>query len=281
MNQESEENCNDNEHNVEQASSGVEVSAKKLAGRKKRVIGGYKIGSVAYGLFALIMLITTRQPFYSAGPLVTSGVSYIMIGAAENDQLKSDTYKRLNIALIEYGLVGFIAGMTMKLNVAWKFACFVLFVNSIKGYGYGLKGWELGKACAKDDMISGMKYNLKAMFKIPNIKSAGYLAATLTVGVLKLRKLAEVLKISRTGGGSYILGTRLFSLARMMVLTIVMFTLKDAADRDRLEGTTFIELNALASISFALWAAYLSSPIFGIFSAFTTINMVSSIKKKN
>jgi hypothetical protein len=276
---------NEVEESVEENASEAKVSPEKLKGRKKRVIGGYKILVGAYGLFGAVMLGLTRTPFYSSGPLLASGISYIMIGAAENSRLSSDTYKRLNIALFEYGLVGFVAGVCMKLNILWKIACFIAIVNSIKGYGYGLKGWELGEGSAKEDLISGMKSNVKSMLKIPNIKSAGYSAATLTFVYLKFAKLAEVVKLLKTGG-TYVVGTRLFSLSRLMIFTIAMFTLKDAADRDRLEGTTFVELNAMTSVSLATWAAYekLSTPfgkLFAFFSIFSAFNGVSSVMKKN
>ncbi len=275
----------DEKNDVEETSKPKKaVSPQKLEGRKKRVIGGYKILAAAYGFFGFIMLGLTKNPFYSSGPLLAAGISYILIGAAENNRLSSDTYKRLNLALIEYGFVGFMAGICMKLNLMWKIGCFIAFVNSIKGYGYGLKGWELAPASAKDDLINGMKANFKSMLRIPNMKSLGYSAATLTVGYLKLAKLVEVMKLM-VGGSAYTLGTRLFSLSRLMITTIVLYTLKDAADRDRLEGTTFIELNALAFLCFATWAVYekLSTPfgkLFAFFSVFTASNGVLSIMNK-
>lgn len=41
-----------------------------------------------------------------------------------------------------------------------------------------------------------------------------------------------------------------------MMLSTLSFTLKDAADRDRLKGTTFVELNGLVSIASATMAVY-------------------------
>lgn len=259
---------------------------KKIAGRKKRVNAGYKISAIGFTFLGLIMTIVAKNPFYSSGPLLTAGFSYILIGAAKNDRLSSNTYKRLNIALIEYGLIGFIGGVYMKTSVLWNIICFITFVNAIKGYGYGLKGWELGDACAKEDMVNGMKENLKCISKVPNIKSFGYLTATLTVAYLKLSKLLEVFTIVKDGiPDSRFFGTRLISLARFMVMTIAMFTLKDAADRGRLEGTTFIELNAMVAAMMGLWAYYakLSTPLgkaFGFFSLFSAFNGVSSYMKK-
>jgi len=271
---------------VEETVAKAKVTPEKIAGRKKRVIAGHKILVAGYLAFGAIFSAISRQPFFGTGPLLASGVSYIMIGAAEKSRLSSDTYKRLNIGLFEFGVTGFLAGILMKLSPLWALTCFIAVVNSIKGYGYGLKGWELGDASAKDDLTNGMKKNIGLLTKVPNLKSAIYLAGTLAVGTLKLMKLAEIFNIIKMSGSTIVLGTRLFRLAKLMMMTIVMITLKDAADRDRLEGATFIELNALASLTFGTWAFYESvfTPIggfLGCFSAFTAFNGVSSKMKKS
>jgi len=272
---------------VEEIAAKVKVvSPEKIEGRKKRVIAGYKILVAGYLAFGAIICAISRKPFYGAGPLLASGVSYSMIGAAENSRLSSDTYKRLNIGLFEFGVTGFLAGILMKLSPVWALTCFITVVNSVKGYGYGLKGWELGDQCVKEEIKSGMKTNIGVLTKVPNPKSAFYLAGTLAVGTFKLVKLSEIFNIIKASGSNYVLGTRLFRLSKLMLLTVIMFTLKDAADRDRLEGTTFIELNALASITFGTWA--FSENLFsviggflGFASAFTAFNAISSQTKKN
>ena len=40
-------------------------------------------------------------------------------------------------------------------------------------------------------------------------------------------------------------------------MTTVMYTLKDASDRDRLSGTTFVQLNLLAAAAFLSISLYL------------------------
>mmetsp|Transcript_8325 Transcript_8325/g.10917 ORF Transcript_8325/g.10917 Transcript_8325/m.10917 type:complete len:312 (-) Transcript_8325:325-1260(-) len=264
----------------------TKVTPEKVAGRKKRVSTVYKIMVAEQAIVGGMLYKTSGVPFYSVGPLLASGVSFILIGAANSNRLTSDTYKRLNLALIQYGLLGFISGIFMGQKPLWFISCFITVVNSVKGYGYGLKGWELGNASLKDDIMSGLKANLKSMTKIPNLKSAGYLAATLTVGTLQLAKIAELFNIVTTGGGKFLFGTRLFRFIKLMLLNVIVFSLKDAADRDRLEGTTFIQLNALSSISFAFWALYekVATPLGGalcFFSVFSAMNGVYSIIKKN
>jgi len=136
---------------------------------------------------------------------------------------------------------------------------------------------------------NGIKSTLKCMTKIPNLKSAGYWAATVTTCGFQVANLVESMNIMLSGSFSFMLGIRLCRLAKFMLLTTILFTLKDAADRDRLEGTTFIELNFLSSVSLATWAAFVFKEAgtltpFGaglsIFSLFSAFNGVASVMKK-
>lgn len=263
------------------------VSPEKIIGRKKRVTMGYKISSFGFAAFTAFILAVTRKPFFAAGPLLASGNSYILLGAAQNDRLKSDTYKRLNLAQITYSGMGFVAGVLMNLNITWKITCLVTFINSIKGYGYGLKGWELGSACAKEDITKGIQSTVKCLTNV-NLKSVGYLAATVLLGALNVSKLSEAANIFVSGGANYMLGTRLFRASKIMLLAVTTLTLKDAADRDRLEGTTFIELNFLSSLVFASWLFdyAMKGPLpplgiaMAVFSAYSAFNGLSSVMKK-
>ncbi len=140
----------------------------------------------------------------------------------------------------------------------------VAMINSVKGYGYvyGLKGWELNPACAKEDLVSGIRSTSKSLLKIPNLNSAVYLylylaGTAIMVATFAVKNILEVINIllspaasSGTGTGTgtpgkaaIVLYSRLFRLAKFFLWAVVMFTLKDASDRDRgrLEGTTFIE----------------------------------------
>lgn len=58
---------------------------QKIEGRKKRVILGYKISSVMYAIFGMFIFRLSKKPFYASGPLLASGLSYILIGATENN----------------------------------------------------------------------------------------------------------------------------------------------------------------------------------------------------
>ncbi len=235
--------------------------AKKIAGRKKRVSIGYQIIMASYSIFFILLVSPSCTPFYGVGPLLMIGIAYILKEAANNDRLSSVTYKRLNIAMFSFACVEMLSAGNMKWIrdiPIFLLLSFITTVNSVKGYGYGLKGWELGPACVKEDLVNGVKYNINCMTKIPNIKSFGYWTATLTMSTLTMAKFIEAVKFAMGEGGcAFLLGTRLFRAAKSMLLSVIAFTLKDAADRDRLEGTTFIELNFLLATGLALWGCKL------------------------
>mmetsp|Transcript_3238 Transcript_3238/g.4721 ORF Transcript_3238/g.4721 Transcript_3238/m.4721 type:complete len:340 (-) Transcript_3238:47-1066(-) len=266
------------------------VTPEKIAGRKKRLKTVYKLVIAKTGILSAVIYAKCSNPFYTMGFVLAGGVSYILLGAAVNNRLSSDTYKRLNLGLFTYGLFALFAGNFMKFPKIWSAACIITMINSIKGYGYGLKGWELKPTCAKEDFLNGIKSNTKTLLKIPNLNSAGYLAGTITLATLLFTKCREIINAIQSSTDTYMMGESLFRLSIFYILTLIMFTLKDASDRNRLEGTTFIELNAMTSVSFAAWAleGYRNtgfvplhagaSVFFSILSGFNALS--STLKKK-
>ena len=236
--------------------------AKKIKGRKKRVSGGYTIVTVGYTLFALVFAryFSPLGLYIASGMTTASGVAYILTGAAKNNRLSSDTYKRLNLALGTYGFIGILARGTLDVSSVvkiWTAISFVAMVNSIKGFGYGLKGWELSKVDPVPEFINGAKSTITTLVKFPsNVKSAGYLLSTLGFIFLTISKLLEVISLVTAAKGiiTPLASQYMFRLNKLILLSAVTFTLKDAADRDRLEGTTFIELNFLTAFASATMA---------------------------
>ena len=103
--------------------------------------------------------------------------------------------------------------------------------------------------------------------------------------IMKSAKLVEIFRLINGGASGLIVYSRVSRFARYAMMASVMYTLKDAADRDRLEGTTFIELNFLSSVVLAALASYFGfvTPIGGAaaaFAVFSAWNGVAAVGKK-
>mmetsp|Transcript_4367 Transcript_4367/g.6355 ORF Transcript_4367/g.6355 Transcript_4367/m.6355 type:complete len:388 (-) Transcript_4367:136-1299(-) len=238
-----------------------EKMAKKIVGRKMRVQNGYKIIAIGYALNVLFSVSWVIAFHVAASMTLPAGIAYILNGAAKNDRLSSDTYKRLNLALGFYGFFGFFAKSAFKqrmISILWGLTSVVTMINCIKGYGYGLKGWALSdKVNPISELADGTKSYFATLVKpIKDWKAFGYLVATLLFGYMKLLALSDVITDVFSGSsGLQFAGRNIIQYIRLMLLSTLTFTLKDAADRDRLMGTTFIETNifvALASTSMAV-----------------------------
>lgn len=282
-----------NESNHDEVESNASITTKKIEGRKKRVILGYKISSVMYAIFGMFIFGLSKKPFYASGPLLASGLSYILIGAAENNvglnfvsnffyrnsiftpfhrilnnilhliisqRLASDTYKKVNIVMAKYGLFGFAAGILMSLSPAWNLACVITMINSTKGYGYGLKGWELKEVSAKDDLVSMIKDTVTSMTKVGSINSMGYLITSIVMLVVTIGKFLEIMNLVVSKSDGNMIGTRMFRFTKYMLFTLLMTVLKSASDRNRLEGTTFIQMNMMAAIGYGSWVGKYCQP---------------------
>lgn len=236
----------------EPASNNDDKQEKKIAGRKSRVITGYRATSLAFLASAILPLVKYGVLAYAvAGPVLASGVAYVLTDAAVSNRLQSDTYKRLNLFLGQYAALT----LSMALLAPDTFANPIFLVpsllgliNSSKGYAYGALGWDKSTGSYKEDLLQGAKSSIQTLFTLPkNLASLTYLGATLTVFGMKAAKLVEIGSLIQESATPLVIATRFSRLAKLSLLTAVLFTLKDAADRDRLGGTTFIELNFLSS----------------------------------
>jgi len=271
------------------ASAVVAAVDKKLAGRKKRLIMGYQLSSMAYlaasifNLYAWGYTMRANSLYYvfGGGTFSMAVILYILKGAASHDRLGSVTYKRLNLAVIMHsvfnqllptGIVGW------KATLVFKVPALLALVNGIKGLGYGCLGWDKSKdmSTVLTDFTEGIQSNLKGMTVI-KAKSAGYMFGTLMMGSLYCFKAKEILDMlffpsPEIPTTYFLIVTRLLRLARLKLMTTTMYTLKDASDRDRLSGTTFVQLNFMAAAAFASMAYY---SLFGLGSAISSISLGS------
>jgi len=248
----------------------------KVQGRKKRVMIGYRLSAVIYAMLGLSTLIPiflrpAMAPIalnYAGGPTLAAGVAYILAGAAENDRLGSDTYKRLNFFLSKFGFLWLAAAVLVRQvtplsrgakilsNPLVVLASLSALVNGIKGRGYGVKGFDkANKKSYLGDLLDLAKNSIQIIVSpnIPNVKAGFYMAGTAFIGGLTVSKLVDLTKMLMGVGGQTLdlakVGSWAMAFAKINLLTAAMCCLADAAKRDRLEGTTFIELNALSSFT--------------------------------
>lgn len=229
---------------------------KKIQGRKKRVILGYKAMTMLY-IAVEVFSASKRVPVntllgitsYIAMP---AGLSYILISATKHDRLGSDTYKRLNLSLLEYAVIGlFVIALSGGGNPILKVAYIMTLINTIKGYTYGVVGWDKksGTDTLLQDFTRGTVSTIKGICSVPkNTTSFGYLAATLMVISMKILKLKDVIVAFLSSIAANDIAMLLARFNRLSLLALMIYTLKDAADRERLGGTTFIQLNYLCAL---------------------------------
>ncbi|KAL7448489.1 hypothetical protein ACHAWC_000663 [Mediolabrus comicus] len=229
---------------------------KKIQGRKNRVILGYKAMTMLY-IAVEVFSASKRVPVntllgitsYIAMP---AGLSYILISAAKHDRLGSDTYKRLNLSLLEYAVIGlFVIALSGGGNPILKVAYIMTLINTIKGYTYGVVGWDKksGTDTLLQDFTRGIVSTIKGICSVPkNTTSFGYLAATLMVISMKILKLKDVIVAFLSSIPANDIALLLARFNRLSLLALMIYTLKDAADRERLGGTTFIQLNYLCAL---------------------------------
>ena len=275
------------------STNGDSTKDAKIEGRKKRVIIGYKAMLLSYLAVAVSSII--KAPVKSLSPIggyivMPAGISYILISAAKHDRLGSDTYKRLNLALLEYGAVG-LAAISLRGNKQMMLPLLLSVINPIKGFAYGVLGYDKQstETTLLKDLTKGTKDTIKGFRSIPkNIKSFGYMSATYMVSSLKLIKLYEIGKFIQANSITADLAMLLARFNRLAFLALMIYTLKDAADRDRLGGGTFIQLNYLCSIAMAVQCAFYTGgyttplgALSAFFSAFFFMNGISSYMKNH
>lgn len=278
----------------------------KIQGRKKRVVMGYRTMTALY-FFAFIYSASksiapnTRLAIASYGTLkflllyasyvaMPAGLSYILISATKQDRLGSDTYKRLNLSLLEYALLGLaVIKLRGGENPILLVAYIITLINTIKGYAYGVLGLDKksGSDTLLQDFAKGTKSTFKGICSDPkNMKSFGYLAATLMVASMKLLKLKEIILAARSAVAVKDIAKSLARFNRLSLLALMIYTLKDAADRDRLGGTTFIQLNYLCALVLGIVGVLggVVTPLGGAnvaFAVFFAVNGLSSYLRQN
>mmetsp|Transcript_13544 Transcript_13544/g.20641 ORF Transcript_13544/g.20641 Transcript_13544/m.20641 type:complete len:441 (+) Transcript_13544:116-1438(+) len=281
--------------------------------RKWRVINAYEVATLLAIAGAIInpfiycdvhnrYLPVVHKPVekvvIAGGEIFLAVLTRVLRGATVNDRLGSDTYKRMNLSLVLYTILsanlvlrnplhslylgwgttmkglGHVPGAT-NAGALWIVLYTLIGYTGVRGFAKGVRGFGLidintGIGPVSDlvkEIYTGALNTAKSLVKISSSTSAGYLLATILT-FLNLNSL-----------GMY--GAPYLGLAG-----VSLYTLKDAADRGRLEGGTFMSLNgwlsALSFLAFAFITPKASMCGLGIFcvSLFTGLNFFKAFQSK-
>ncbi|GAX20906.1 hypothetical protein FisN_1Lh440 [Fistulifera solaris] len=235
---------------------------------------GYKLGSymlAATGAFLLSMPDRTGRTLVASkvggatGYGLAAGLCYILEGAYDNNRLGSDTYKRLNLGLFAFMVLGLFAipGEAGFLPSAVGAMIMSVLLTVVRLYGVALawKGWEYGVGAGSlkglwDEIVNGTKETVKGLRVKNQRKALTYRNMLFLIlmgsissffdGIFLLRYLKEF------GKSLFEVSLKVSAVGRLLMITTMVYSLKDAAERDRLTGTTFIQLNLLVGT----WAVF-------------------------
>jgi hypothetical protein len=166
----------------------------------------YKVASAVY--FATAGLILAQNGFLkpevvyiASGPFLGGAIQYILMGAAFNSRLSSDTYKRLNLFATEYAVYSVFMVLTFLIKaivekVKMPSTPYLLFgLSGLLASIPSIKGWFKGKDGEKSvfkEILGGTKDSVKGLVSLKNLNAAVYLAGTLFVATSKVTKVVEI-----------------------------------------------------------------------------------------
>jgi hypothetical protein len=236
----------------------------------------YKLGQYGFMLASVVILIIPDQTMTtllatklggSAGFAIAAGLCHILRTANIQNRLRSDTYKRLNLGLFGFCLIGLSAipgeAAFFTSLLATRIVAGMLTLLKLYGTGLAWNGWKRGvtttatntttsKFSANEiflELAQGVQSTIKGL-KVESTKKAltyrncllllfGGILSSFMEGLFNMRYQKE---FSRTW---FEITLQWSAMSRLFMIAAMVYTLKDAAERDRLTGTTFIELNLM------------------------------------
>ena len=241
---------------------------------RQKLTNKYRAGSIVFGLVSLILATMPDRTNAvqlankyggAAGYGLAAATCHLLADATSNERLTSDTYKRLNIGLFFFC---FISLFSIPGEAAFhpQFGPAVLLMTAmtvIKGWGCTLayEGWKTGVQESNDNasslspkqMLSAFGKGIKStMFGIYNTPRKGfvYLIYLLLVLVAGFSAVMEAQFYLKYNAPVFNISLQWSALARLSFVASIVYSLKDASERNHLTGTTFITLNFMI----ALWA---------------------------
>ena len=233
--------------------------------KKERLMSAYRAGQYLTGATAALLLVMpdrTKTALLAskvggaAGYGLAAGLCYILQRATNHNRLGSDTYKRLNIGLLGFSAVSLTAipGEAAFLPTAALAMVLTAGMTAVRLYlaKVAFTGWKRGVNSASslvEEFVQGCKDTFQGL-KVQNAKKAltyrnclllvlmGMMSSVME-GLFLIRYLEEFKR------SLFEVSLQWSALARLGMISTMIYSLKDAAERDRLSGTTFIELNLM------------------------------------
>jgi hypothetical protein len=157
----------------------ISEGAALPSGDKGKMARAYNLSTVLFGFISILLLLSpdktqTKQLASkiggAAGFGLASGASYILSGANEDDRLSSDTFKRLNLGVLGFSILGmacvpgeaaFFATATPAMVTSLS-----MLVTRIVGASVAYQGWTRGIASYSTPvqaLVEGMKSNIRGL----------------------------------------------------------------------------------------------------------------------
>lgn len=242
----------------------------------------------------------------AAGYAMAGGLCHILASANDKDRLSSDTYVRLNLGLLAFSALGvwFVpaeAGFFFRFPPAVALSLILILAQ---GYGSLLSflGWRRGVDPTAIKSIEELAQEVKdgtistlRGLRVENAsKALGYRNCLLIVIAGIFSNVMEGnfnfryrQALNRSWFDVSLNGS---AVSRLCMVATMIYSLKDAGERDRLSGTTFIQLNAMIGIwallvamgqsIYPLGFAFYRGVEMGAFSGFFLTKAVKSVMQK-
>lgn len=241
----------------------------------ERLTKRFHIGSILFGLVsAILFTMPDRSKAVqlaskyggAAGYGLAAGTCRLVADAARNNRLSSDTYKRLNIGLFGFCFISFFsipgeAAFHPQFGPAILLMMVMTFLK-VWGCNLAFDGWKTGVHESNDNtsMTSkqlaktfgkGVKSTVRSIFHTPR-KGFVYLLYLMVVLAGGFSAVQEAQFYMSYNAPLLNISLEWSALARLFLISTMVFSLKDASERGRLTGSTFIQLNFMVG----LWALF-------------------------
>jgi hypothetical protein len=217
---------------------------------------GYLVFSAAYLLQILLAIrktgfVTLAVANAVGGPLLASGLAFLLATAASHNRFSRDTCKRLNGLMVLYTSLGLLlVGLAPQFHTFFGWLWFGTSLSglclSVLGY---LKGVHAqGKTFATETLRLTAEAQQTTLAMPQNFASLAYSCGLAVIASRKGLLCLEIFNLSLSSSSSYAIAARVSRFAKLTILGGTTVILKDAAHRGRLHAATFCFLNLLSSI---------------------------------